>query len=281
VRIDQFINVDLKYFFRAAETFPVIPPDWRSEWTGKCRHWRNLWPVCLPEYNDLKYGVNMYTFVNVLSDRMPDDAVVVSDAGSSYYVTSQAVKIRARQRYITSGAQADMGFALPAAIGVCVARDMKNVIAITGDGSLQLNLQELQTVVHNQMPVKLFILNNNGYMSIRATQNKFFEGRLIGTDKSSGLSFPDLSRLAEAYGIPYFRIASVPATRDIIDQVLGTKGPVICEVICPENQEVIPTVSSLRKPDGKMISKPLEDMYPFLNRGEFLREMIVPPVNES
>src|SRR5208283_2061090 len=112
------------------------------------------------------------------------------------------------------------------------------------------------------------------------TQSKFFEGRLIGTDKSSGISFPDLSRLATAYGIPYFRIDSVPVTGNILEQVLRTTGPVICEVMCPENQEVIPTVSSLRKPDGKMVSKPLEDMYPFLSREEFLREMIIPPVAE-
>ena len=280
VRIDRLLNVPLQSFFRDVEALPAVAPARSSGWAAKCRHWRNLWPVCLPEYNDLKQGVNMYTLVNVLSQRMPDDAVVVSDAGSSYYVTSQAVQIRGGQRYITSGAQADMGFTLPAAIGVCAARNLRDVLAITGDGSLQLNLQELQTVVHHHLPIKLFVLNNNGYLSIRTTQTKFFEGRLIGTDKSSGVSFPDLSRLAEAYRIPYFRLDSVPATGAVIDQVLGTEGPVICEVFCPENQEVIPTVSSLRRPDGKMISKPLEDMYPFLSREEFLREMIVPPVAE-
>lgn len=279
IRIDRVINADLRCFFRDLDAITCVPWRQRCEWVLKCQHWRGIWPVCLPEYRDEQHGVNMYTFTEILSARMPDDAAVVSDAGSSYYVTSQAIRIRAEQRYITSGAQADMGFTLPAAIGVCAARGMKPVIGVTGDGSLQLNIQELQTVVHSRMPVKLFVLNNNGYMSIRATQTKFFEGRLIGTDKSSGLSFPGVARIADAYRIPYRLIDSVENARAVIDEVLALEGPVVCEVMCPENQEVVPTVSSVRRADGRMESKPLEDLYPFLSREEFRREMIVPTVD--
>lgn len=278
IKIDLFINADAGKFLEKLQS--IGSANDYSQWIKKCQHWKKMWPVCLPEYANETEGINMYYLIDRISAKMKDDAVVVSDAGSSYFVTSQAIKIKSKQRYITSGAQADMGFALPAAIGICVARGNKEVVGITGDGSLQLNIQELQTVIHNKFPIKLFVLNNNGYLSIRTTQMKFFECRYIGTDSSCGISFPDLEKIAEAYGIAYFRTNKVDNLEETLDKVFQSEMPVICEVISPANQEVIPTASSQRKEDGKMVSKPLEDMYPFLDRELFKKEMIVKSIEE-
>lgn len=278
VRIDQFIHADVASFF-ADFAAPQPAKSW-SGWGETCRKWREQWPVCLPEYAEEREGINKYFFIEKLKDHLRHDSVVVSDAGSSYYVTSQALKIRDQQRYITSGAQADMGFTLPAAIGVSVATAGGEVVGITGDGSLQMNIQELQTVVHHQFPVKLVVWNNNGYLSIRATQRKFFAGRELGTDPKSGLSLPETEKIAAAYGIPYLQVSGSDLLDAALEKMMSAKGPMILEVMCPENQEIIPTASSKKLPDGRMVSKPLEDMYPFMDREEFLSNMIVKPLDE-
>ncbi len=276
VRIDKFVNAHLKNFFEKINQ-KVINLD-TKDWIKKCNHWKNKWPVALERYEN-EEKINKYTFIDHLCKFLKEDTAVVSDAGSSYYVTSQALQIRANQRYITSGAQADMGFTLPAAIGTCFAKKGE-VVGITGDGSLQMNIQELQTMKHYNLPLKLFVWNNNGYLSIRATQRKFFDGRAIGTDKDSGISFPEVEKIAYAYGIQYFIAKEVSELDNVLRDVMNYNGPVICEIICPENQEIIPTTASMRKEDGTMVSKPLEDMYPFLDREEFKKEMIIKPLDE-
>ena len=278
VKIDHFIHADVNEFFSALAVVEVTAK-W-SVWNDICCKWKSKWPVCLPEYVNESDGINKYYFIDALEKHLTNDAVVVSDAGSSYYVTSQALILRNQQRYVTSGAQADMGFSLPAAIGVCVANPSIEVIGITGDGSLQMNIQELQTLVHHQFSLKLVVWNNNGYLSIRTTQKKFFSGREMGTDPESGLSFPDLEKISTAYGIPFVRAMNSSELNDALNTMMETKGPIILEVICPENQEIIPAASSKKLPDGKMLSKPLEDMYPFLDRQEFFADMVVNPVGE-
>ena len=280
VSIDLFIKADVKEFLAAFEqklkTTPL--PDF-SGWAAKCLAWKTKWPVCLPEYAGDKHGINIYFFTETLSKALKPDSVVISDAGSVFYALSQGIKISAGQRYITSGGQADMGFTLPASIGVSVAKGGGEVFGVTGDGSFQMNIQELQTIVHNRLPVKLFVCNNDGYLSIRATQSKFFKGKLIGTDSSSGLSFPDIKKIAGAYGIKYFKAVSPKDLPSAISKTLAYKGPVLCEVMCQRDQEVIPCSASSRLSDGQMVSKPLEDMYPFLERTEFHTQMIVKPVS--
>ena len=220
----------------------------------------------------------MYEFIKALSELSREDSIVISDAGSSYYVTAQSFTLKdIKQRHITSGAQADMGFTLPAAIGASVASN-KTVIGITGDGSFQLNIQELQTVKHLNLPIKLFVWNNNGYLSIRTTQDKFFEGRRIGTDPTSGVSFPDTKKIANAYELPYVKINNATELRSKLNEVISFDGPIICEVMCPEDQEIIPAVSAVKNKDGTMTSKPIEDMYPYLDRNEFINEMIIKPI---
>jgi len=274
VNIDQFIHADVGSFLSEFEN--KITPKISGDWQNKCIHWKNKWPVYQEGYDT--DTVNMYEFIKALSELARKDEIVVSDAGSSYYVTSQSFTLNSdEQRYITSGAQADMGFTLPAAVGACVAAG-KSVVGITGDGSFQLNIQELQTIKHYNLPVKIVVWNNNGYLSIRATQDKFFDGRRIGTDSESGVSFPEVEKIANAYELPYVKINNVAELREKLEYVITASGPIICEVICPENQEIIPAVSAVKNDDGSMTSKPIEDMYPFLERNEFLDEMIVKPI---
>lgn len=265
----KLLNVDLKNDYK--------------EWSNNCLEWKEKYPVCLEEYyEDDSQGINMYVFVEELSKYFKDDSVVVTDAGSAVYVPAQGIKTQSKnQRYITSGAQAEMGFTLPAAIGVCVARDGKEVLGITGDGSFQMNIQELQTLVYNNYPVKLFVWNNDGYLSIRATQNKFFNGRFLGTDSTSGVSFPSVEKLADAYGIDYYKISKIEDFDTKMPIIMSLNKPVLCEVMIIRDQEVIPTVSSKKTESGKLVSAPIEDMYPFLPREEFFKNMIVKPVEDK
>ena len=209
-----------------------------------------------------------------LNTHKPDQSVVISDAGSAYYVCSQATGIKGNNRYITSSAQAEMGFTLPACIGAAFAGS-PCVIGVTGDGSFQMNIQELQTIKHHQLPIKIFVWNNGGYLSIRTTQKKFFEGREIGTDSKSGVSFPDLSRIAHAYDIDYARISDYDSLTPALETVFSFDGPMIIEVMCQREQEVVPSLMGKKNEDGTISAKPLEDMYPFLSREEFYDNMVV------
>ncbi len=277
VHIDRLIISDVRDVLERLSMDEDIRFD---EWAEKCLRWKKMWPVCLPEYYEEPGAINMYVFVEELSKQLRKDSVVIGDAGSAVYVPPQAIKTTTpEQRYITSGAQAEMGFSLPAAVGVSVARGGGEVLAITGDGSLQMNLQELQTLKHYGLPVKLFVWNNDGYLSIRATQRKFFNGRFIGTDKTNGVSFPDLEKLSEAYGLKYIRIGNTAELAEKLSEVLSLEEPVVCDVMILRDQEVIPSISS-KEIDGKLVSMPPEDMYPFLDREVFENEMVVRPVTE-
>lgn len=276
VKIDYLINTYAKTFFNSVQPIDIN----FSNWNKKCNSWKNKWPTCDPNYLNSKGLINKYAFVKKMQAFLKSNSIVVADAGSSYYVTSQSFNPIKKQRYITSGAQADMGFTLPAAIGASLANKKSMVVAITGDGSFQMNIQELQTIVYYQLPIKLVVLNNNGYLSIRTTQNKFFSGRNIGTDEKTGVSFPDVKKIAKAYGLPYFSAKKIQLLNRSIEKTFTKNGPVILEIFCPPMQEIIPTVSSLKLSNGMMVSKPLEDMYPFLSREEFFNEMIIKPLKE-
>jgi acetolactate synthase-1/2/3 large subunit len=220
----------------------------------------------------------MYYFTDALSNFLPQGVAVVCDAGSAGYVPYQGLFLEEGQRFIIPAAQLEMGFTLPGMIGACVANDKKKTIGITGDGSFMLNIQELQTIVHLNLPLVIFVWNNNGYLSIRSTQDRFFDGRRLGTDEASGVSFPNLSKLADAFGLKYYTSKKNAELREKLPMAMAETGPVLFEVICPENQAIIPTVSALKREDGSMVSKPFEDMAPFLDRDEFEDEMIVPPL---
>jgi acetolactate synthase-1/2/3 large subunit len=272
INIHKFINMDAKKFLDCIkfETLEI------SEWATKCLRWRNDWPVCLEKNDGDK--VNLYYFMERLNNLKRSDDVVVADAGSAFYVCAQTTSIKDQQRYVTSSSQGDMGFTLPACIGVSLAKG-GDVIGISGDGSLPFNVQELQTIIHHNLPVKLFVWNNDAYLSIKNTQDKFFEGRRIGTNSESGISLPSVEKIAYSYGIHYMCANAIDLDERII-QTINYDGPVICEVMCQIEQQVIPTLTGKMNSDGTITPKPLEDLYPFLPRDEFYANMIIKPLEE-
>ena len=270
IKIDRFIHRDAKDFFNIT----VFDRE-KTDWNETCRSWKTKWPVC-PEENSTK-KVDLYYFMKCLNDFKRTDDVVISDAGSAFYVCSQATEIWGQQRYITSSSQAEMGFTIPACIGAAFAKD-GDVIGVTGDGSFMMNLQELQTIAHYNLPVKLFVWNNEGYLSIRTTQKKFFDGREIGTDVSSGVSIPNIKYVVKSFGLEYVHCDADELEGSIV-YALNYPGPVVCEVFCERWQEVVPTLMGKKNEDGTITAKPLEDMYPFLPRKEFYDNMIVEPLN--
>ena len=271
VKIDHFIQSDVKDFLKKFEYSAEC-----DEWQEKCVGWKKQWPIIQPYRSD-EDGIDLYDFMGRLNKHKPDGSVVISDAGSAYYVGCQATHIKGKDRFITSSAQAEMGFTVPACIGAAFA-GAECVVGITGDGSLQMNIQELQTIAHHQLPVKLFVWNNEGYLSIRTTQKKFFEGREIGTDEESGVSFPQLYDITNAYGLDYLGVHNYATLDSAMDVIFNTDGPMVIEIMCQKWQEVVPTLQGRKNADGTISAPPLEDMYPFLSREEFHDNMIVEPV---
>lgn len=280
IHVDLPIRADAKNFINAI--LSKLDDNWNSnigEWISTCQAWKRKYPVVLPEYGEIKEKVNSFYFIDILSKRLDKNSVVVTDMGTSFTCTMQTFKTKLGQRLFTSSGCASMGFGLPGAIGACLGHGKKRTICISGDGGMQMNVQELQTLVHYKLPVILFVLNNSGYLTIKLMQKNHF-GRLCGSDPSSGYSVPDFAKVAEAYGIKSERICNNTELLSRIDVILREPGPYLCEIMMDDMQELIPRASSLKKPDGSMVSKPLEDMYPFLDREEFFEEMIVTPLDE-
>lgn len=251
----------------------------QHDWSERTQHWKNRYPTVLPEYQQLKQGVNSFYFINQLSLHASSDATIVADIGANSTCTMQTFETKLGQRLMMSGGLGSMGYSLPGAIGACYAQGKKPTICIIGDGALQMNIQELQTVRHNNLPVLLFVFNNGGYLAIKLMQQNHF-GRYVGSEKSSGVSCPDIKKIAAAYDISYQSISNHIELQHKLPAMLNTAEPLICEVFMPEDQAVIPRCSSLKRPDGSIASKPLEDMLPFLDREEFLENMIIPPLDE-
>lgn len=247
-----------------------------SEWRERCRNWKHKYPVALPEYVEQKDFVNSFYFIDYLSKLLDEKAVVVTDMGTSFTCTMQTFQVKQGQRLMTSSGHASMGFGLPGAIGACFANKRRKTICISGEGGLQMNIQELQTIVHNRLPILIFILNNQGYLTIKHMQQNHF-GRYVGSESGSGLSCPDTLKIAQAYCIPSIRIQNHDELHHELSGVLSQEGPFICEIMMNGDQPLIPRSSSLKRPDGSIVSKPLEDLYPFLDRQEFNENMIVKP----
>ncbi len=251
---------------------------WHSDWLAWCRDCVARYPVVQPHQRLVEQVINPYHFIDVLFHHLADDDVVACGNATACIVPFQAAFLKKQQRLFSNSGSASMGYDLPAAIGAAVAREGGRVICLAGDGSLQLNIQELQTLVHYRLPVKIFVLNNNGYLSIRLTQGNFFK-RFIGESSSSGVSFPDIIKIAQAYGLPALRIEG-PAFAEQIDQALNAPGPVVCDVLLDPNQPFEPKLSSKQLPDGRMVSAPLEDLFPFLPHAELLSNLFIPPLEE-
>jgi acetolactate synthase-1/2/3 large subunit len=253
----------------------------RSAWVMRCQEWKRIYPVVLPEHRRPSDRVSCYYLTEVLSDLLqPDDVIVPGSSGLGIEIFLLAFKVKEGQRIFNTTALGAMGFGLPAAIGACIGSGRRRTICVDGDGGFQLNIQELETLRRLDLPVKCFVLNNAGYGSITAMQERYF-GRLMGSDAGSGLTLPDLVKVASAYGLTACRITDQSDLRAEIEKVLDVPGPVICDVLIRRDEQRAPSLSSAQKSDGTMISKPLEDLWPFLERNEFLSQMIVPPIIED
>ena len=244
-----------------------------SKWLEACSYWKENYPTVTPNYFEDTQHVNSYVFAHVLSDMVSPDAVVLT--GNSLDITSvyHSFKVKLGQRVFTNINYGAMGWDLPGAIGACIAQNNRRTILVTGDGSIQFNIQELETLGHNRLDLKIFVLNNQGYESIRATQTNFFGGHLVGADVHSGISNPHFAKLAEAYGLQYAYIANNDEIRSMLEAVLATEGPTLCELNISYAQERNPKAMSVRHPDGTFESRPLEDQYPFLSREELAHNM--------
>lgn len=264
-------------------------------WIETCQMWKEKYPVVLPKHfaHGDEEPANVYAMIKEISSRLEEGQITVVGNGSACVVGGHAWVIKKGQRFITNSAIAAMGYDLPAAIGVWAAsRDQqcyhqgdrvtgKDLILLTGDGSIQMNLQELQTIIHHEMNIKIFLINNGGYHSIRQTQKNFFGEPLIGIGVDSGdLSFPDMEKLAGAYGYPYIKAEHNSELAKAVEQTLAVEGPVICEIFVSMDQNFEPKSSAKRLPDGTLVSPPLEDLAPFLPEEEMDRNMIIPRIRE-
>lgn len=250
-----------------------------EDWRRQCSLWKEKYPVVTKKhYETTEEGcTNIYAFYEELSKAMKEKQNLMVSVGTSRVAGSQAFRVKKGQRFITNPNTASMGFCLPGAIGVCIASGKKPVVCVTGEGSLQMNLQELQTIWQNRLPVKLFVINNQGYHSIRQTQQNYFGEPLVGVGEESGdLSFPDLEKLIPAYGFPYRSIHTSEELQEKIEEVLNFDGAIVCEVFVTKYQKTEPKTSAKKLPDGRMVSAPLEDMYPFLSREELEENMYIP-----
>lgn len=274
LQIDYKVKDDLKSFIlNLIKSLPNPLPEWKP-WINKTQEWKNKYPVFQPEYKTNKDKINSFYLMEVLSKKLNDNNVVVTDMGTSYTCTMQSLQMNGKNRLFTSSGCCSMGFGLPGAIGAYYGDLTKDIILIAGDGGLQMNIQELQTVVHNNIPLKIFVLNNGGYLAISLMQDNLFKGNYIGSNKESGVSSPNFVELAKAYGIKTFRFENNNQLEEQIDGVLNYKGAVLCEIMMPENQLLIPRVQSSKTEDGKIISNSLENMFPFLSKNEMKEIML-------
>jgi acetolactate synthase-1/2/3 large subunit len=274
--IDIPVCLDAKLFIEEflKEKDKLIAQD-RSGWFKRCKEWKNKYPVILPQYWQQKKYVNTYVLIDILSHLMREtDILVPGSSGSCSEITMQAFKVKKGQRIFNTPGLGAMGFGLAASIGACLASGRKRTISIMGDGGLQLNIQELETLARLKLPLKIFILNNNGYASIRNTQKNYFKGHLVACDPSSGLTLPDTCKIASAYGLKNKRLLNHNGIKENIKEILETEGPFICEVMVDPQLVIAPRLSSQVQPDGSIVSKPLEDLWPFLGREEFRENML-------
>lgn len=247
-------------------------PDF-SAWRRWCAERRRLLPPVSPEQEAWQDKVNPYFFMRELTRALPADADIVAGNGTACVALFQSGEVKLGQKIFWNSGCAAMGYDLPAAIGACVGSG-RTTVCLSGDGSFMMNMQELQTIIHHRLPIKLFLLDNDGYGSIKQTQTKFFGPDRVGCDAASGVSFPDFLKLGECFGFKVFELTDQRDLRGRITAVLETPGPVFCVVRMPSFLEFTPKVSSKRLPDGRMESLPLEDMFPFLDREEFARHML-------
>lgn len=243
----------------------------RLEWINQCQKWKEKWPVYQEIFQDDTDGINIYSVIESLNNICKSNTIFISDAGTAAYAVGQNLKLKKGQKIIIPASQGEMGFALPASIGAALTAKEHNIVVITGDGSLNTNIQELATIKANKLPVKIIVLNNEGYLSIRNTQKNYYKNNIYGESKNTGLWFPKLSEISKAYELGYYQAKTILELNKSLELYLENNSPILFDVKCKVWQEVIPTLAlKFDKEKNKMIQTGLDDMYPFLSDEELI-----------
>ena len=283
IHVDMPIWADAKDFLNKINSSVDEKVNNNQDWLNTCQAWKKKYPVVLERHRQENgKTANVYAFIDYLSSQLPENTLTAVSNGACCVVGSQAYVIKKGSRFANNSAVASMGYGLPAAIGTCIGGGRKDTICLEGDGSIMMNLQELQTILTNKLPIKIFLINNNGYHSIRITQTNLFSNHCkVGIGEESGdLSFPQFKKIAEAFGYPYFSASSNAEMQKAVQDTLNTSGPVFCEIFTDTEQVWEPKSSTKRLEDGTLVSPPLEDLAPFLPREELEKIMFIPLIDE-
>ena len=279
IHVEMPVWADAKDFLAKLDAAAEAKVNAGGLWNETCARWKRDYPTVLPrQWEENGTTANVYAFVRYLSSRLPENSLTAVSNGACCVVGNQSYVIQKGSRMANNSAVASMGYGLPAAIGTCIGGGRKTTICLEGDGSIMMNLQELQTILTNKLPIKIFLINNNGYHSIRITQTNLFSNH---GEESGDLSFPKFEALAKAFGYPYFSAHSNAEMKEAVDAVLATDGPVFCEIFTDTAQVWEPKSSTKRLADGTLVSPPLEDLAPFLPREELAAQMFVPMIPEE
>lgn len=284
LHVDLPVWADAKDFLEKMDLLSDSVVSSRPEWLAACEGWKRKYPAVLPKHwEENGKTANVYAFVRYLSSQLPENSLTAVSNGACCVVGNQAYVIQKGSRVANNSAIASMGYGLPAAIGTCISGGRRDTICLEGDGSIMMNLQELQTIITNRLPVKIFLVNNNGYHSIRITQTNLFANHSkVGIGPESGdLGFPEFKKIAEAFGYRYFSAHSNEEMKKAVDEVLNLEGPVFTEIFTDTEQVWEPKSSTKRLEDGTLVSPPLEDLAPFLPREELKRQMFISMVDED
>lgn len=284
LHVDMPVWADAKDFLERLDQLAEDRVFDGSEWITKCQGWKRDYPAVLPhQWEENGETANVYAFIRYLSSRLPENSLTAVSNGACCVVGNQAYVIQRGSRMANNSALASMGYGLPAAIGTCIGGGWRETICLEGDGSIMMNLQELQTIRTNRLPIKIFLINNRGYHSIRITQtNLFGHHTKVGIGPESGdVSFPEFKKIAEAFGYRYFSVHSNAEMKTVVDEVLKLEGPVFAEIFTDTKQVWEPKSSTKRLEDGSLVSPPLEDLAPFLPREELEKVMVIPLMEEE
>lgn len=273
-KIIKSLNYDISYFLKYFNNYLKKNKIFinKSEWLNKCNFWKRKYPVVLYKYKKEK-KINSFYFIDTLSSLLKKKDIIVTDMGTSFTCTMQTFKTKKKQRLFTSSGLAAMGFGLPGSIGACFANEKKKIICVSGDGGIMFNLQELQTIFHHKLPIKLFILCNNGYLTMKLMQSKNFK-KYIGSNPKSGLSCPNFEKIARSFSINSITVKNSNNLKKKIESFIKRKGPGVCQIFMRDNQQLIPRVQTKMRKDGTFEPTPIDDMYPYLEREEYKNNIL-------
>ena len=274
VELYEKVNCDATYFLKILLKYLPTKIKLSKSWLEYCKNIRKKYPIVLEKFKSQKKFVNSYYFIDLLSDILNSRDIIVTDMGLSFVGTHPAFKVKRGQKLYTNSGHAPMGWGLPAAVGACYASKKRRIICLVGEGGLQMNIQELATIMHNKLPIKIFIYNNGGYLTIKQTQQLGFGSRIMGSNSNSGISFPDYRKIAQSHKIKYMKIVNNKNLKKKINKILIGNKPMICELMLDHNQEQMPKVINRRMPGGKSVATKYEDMYPFLSSAEIQENML-------